>query len=178
MTTFNWFAEDITNQGRTKLFYMNLNLVKSARLYEITVSWNNTTLPYSFETEFWFLFFFFFRLANTNSPLQRIPQPDYPSTPSPFLAIVEPEWNFDLSYILREENDFSLRLWEKYSFLFHMFSCSFCMEFNKESSSHLWKLTCDYRGPAFEWYLGYRSQIERPKNTWVLDSIIKHLTWT
>lgn len=106
----------LQTKGRTKVFYMNLNLVKSARLYEITVPWNNTTLPYSFETEFWFLFFFFFRHRHKFSSPEDTPTRLSKYLASPFLAIVEPEWNFDLSYILREENDFSLRLWEKYSF--------------------------------------------------------------
>lgn len=64
----------LQTKGRTKVFYMNLNLVKSARLYEITVSWNNTTLPYSFETEFWFLFFFFFQ-----TPTQILLSRGYPN---------------------------------------------------------------------------------------------------
>lgn len=96
---------------------------------------------------------------------------------SPFLAIVEPEWNFDLVLFSREENDFSLRLWEKYSFF--SFTCSHAL--------FVWNLI---NNPQIPLETNLQLQESQPlndiwdmevklkdqKNTWVLDSIIKHLT--
>lgn len=130
---------------------MNLNLVKSA--VDCMKSLYLGTIPHCLTPWNWVLIslFFFFSDTDTNSP----PPEDTPTRlskylASPFLAIVEPEWNFDLSYILREENDFSLRLWEKYSFSLSHVLMFFLYGIHWRILKYLWKLTYTTRGPAFE----------------------------
>lgn len=105
----------VQTKGRTKVFYMNLTCKKCQ------IVWNHCTLEqYHIALLLWnwvlISLFFFFRHPHKFSSPEGTPTRLSKYLASPFLAIVEPEWNFDLSYILREENDFSLGLWEKYSF--------------------------------------------------------------
>ena len=129
------FQKTLQTKGRTKVCCMNLNLIKGARFYEITVPWNNTTLPYSFETEFWFLslsFFFFFRTP-TQILLSRVYPNQTIQVPSIFfLSCCWTRMKLWLKFYFQEKRMISVLGFERNTvFLFHMFSCSLCMEFNK-----------------------------------------------
>lgn len=68
----------VQTKGRTKVFYMNLTCKKCQ------IVWNYCTLEqYHIALLLWnwvLISLFFFSDTHTNSPLQRVPQPDYPST--------------------------------------------------------------------------------------------------